>query len=205
VKLVAKVCVFGMMVAALAGCAQRVLVQPVVDVNQYNRVAVLPFETDSFLSTVGNQLADEIVVNLLQKAPQIDVVERTRIDAVVREQDLARSGYISPESAIALGRMLGVRAVVTGSVSVSIGDIQPTPLSPQRVATGTVTARLIDTQTGKILWGDRQESQYSTFTNTGNGQTIGNVRTDHEMVQQVIRDLGRAVAQAFYPHYELQY
>ena len=36
----------------LSGCAHRVLVQPVLDMNQYNRIAVLPFETDSYLSTV---------------------------------------------------------------------------------------------------------------------------------------------------------
>jgi TolB-like protein len=204
VKVLGKIAATTLLALLAAGCAQRVLVQPVVDTGTYHRLAVLPLETDSYLSTVGNQLADEIVVNLLKNAPQLDIVERTRVDAVVREQDLARAGYISQESAIAVGKMLGVRAILTGSVSVSIGDIQPTPLNAQRVASGTATVRLIDTQTGKILWGDRQESQYSTFIGTSPDQ-IGINRTDQEMVQEVLKELARSIAQSFYPHFEYRY
>jgi TolB-like protein len=188
-----------------AGCAQRVLVQPPENITRYNRIAILPLETDSYLSTAGNQLADEIVLNLIKNAPELDIVERSRVDVVMREQDLARSGYISPESAIALGRMLGVRAVLAGSVSLSIGDIAPTPLSAQRVATGAATVRLIDTETGKIVWGDRQESQYSSFTCNGPDRFSGITKTDQEMVQEVVKDLGRAIAQTFYPHIEYHY
>lgn len=188
-----------------SGCAQRVLVQPPVDIAHYNRIAVLPLETDSYLSTAGNQLADEIVLNLLKFAPQLDVIERTRVDALMNEQHLVRSGYISSESAIALGRMLGVRAILTGSVSLSIGDIQPTPLSLQRVATGAVTVRLIDTETGKVIWGDRRESDYTMLLDTGPGRISGVTKTDQEMVQEVVKDLARSVAQVFYSHYEYRY
>jgi TolB-like protein len=204
VKSFIKIAAASLLALLAAGCAQRVLVQPVVDTGTYHRLAVLPLETDSYLSTVGNQIADEIVVNLLKNAPQLDIVERSRVDAIIREQDLARAGYISPESAIAVGKMLGVRAILTGSVSVSIGDIQPTALSAQRVATGAATVRLIDTQTGKILWGDRQESQYSTFIGA-RPDDIGINRTDQEMVQEVVKQLGSAIAQSFYPHYEYRY
>ncbi len=197
----------GLVLLALAGtgCAHRVLVQPVLDVKQYNRVAVLPFETDSFLSTVGNQVADEVVVHLLNQARNLDVVERTRIDALLREQNLARDRYLTPESAIAVGKLLGVKAILTGSVSISIGDIQPTPSNAQRVATGSASARLIDVETGKIIWGGREESSYSTFIGSLSGQSSLNVKTDQEMVQYVIKDLGKQLSQAFYPHYELQY
>ncbi len=197
--------VVGVVWLGSTGCAHRVLVQPVVDVAKYNRVAILPFETDSFLSTVGNQVADEVVVNLLKHAPAMDVVERTRIDALLREQNLSRERVVNPESAIAVGKLLGVRAIMTGSISVSVGDIQPTPANAQRVATGSATARLIDTETGKVLWGGREESSYSTFLGTSAGTGALNVKTDQEMVQYVITDLGRQLAEAFYPHTELQY
>lgn len=185
----------------LGGCAHRVLVQPVLDLTQYNRVAVLPFETDSYLSTVGNQMADEIVVQLISHAPAIDVVERTRIDALLREQNLSRDHLVTPESAVAVGRMLGVKIILTGSLSVAIGDIRPSPGNAQRVATGTATARLIDTETGKIIWGGREESQYSTFL----GEGMYSVHTDQEMVAYVVRDLGKQLAEVFYPHYELEF
>jgi TolB-like protein len=188
--------------AASPGCAQRVLVQPVVDVTRYHRLAILPFQTESFDSTVGSQMADEVVIALLQNAPDIEVMERARVDAVLQEHSLSQSNLIDPRTALAVGKLLGVQALLTGSVTISIGNIQPTPLSAQRVVNGTATVRVIDVETGKIVWGDRRETSYADFLRTHADPWAGNVRTDHEMVERVLKDLGQAVAQALYPHYE---
>jgi len=193
------------MVSIVSGCGKRVLVQPNADMVTYKRIAILPFETDSFLSTIGYQLADEILVNLLEKAPQLEIVERARIDALIQEQRLARGGFLSLESAIRVGRLLGVQAVVTGSVTVSIGDIQPTSLHPQRVANGVATIRFIDTETGKIIWAKREQTQYTSYITTVDGSNFYGIKTDHEMIQEVICALGQLLAQSFYPHYEIQY
>lgn len=184
-------------------CAQRILVQPTIDVTRYNRLAVLPFETDSFLSTAGNQLADEIIIDLLHNAPNLDVVERTRIDVLLQEQNLARQGLVNPDSAVSVGRMLGVNAVLTGSLSVSISDIRPATMV-LREAGGVATVRLVDAETGKVVWSNRVESQYTTFVSDQHQELVSTI-TDQEMMQNVIQDLGRSLAQAFYPHYELQY
>jgi TolB-like protein len=186
------------------GCAQRVLVQPEVDVTRYNRLAVLPFETDNIASTAGNALADQIILDLLQQAPALDIVERTRIDVLLREQGLVRQGAVDPESAVSVGRMLGVNAILTGSMSMSVGTVAPSPDNVQRVATGTAIMRVIDSETGKIIWADRQESQYSTFVGGVNQPGYSN-KTDQEMVEEVIKDLAKNLAQAFYPHYEWRY
>ncbi len=196
--------ILGISVFFFSGCGQRVLVQPRADMSAYNRIAILPFETDSFLSTIGHQLADEILVNLLEQAPGLDLVERTRVDSLIQEQNLVRSGHLSTNSAIAAGRLLGVRGIVAGSVTVSIGDIRPSALNTQRVATGVATIRFIDTETGKVLWAKRKNSEYAIYTTISSGETPVNIRTDHEMVQRVIRDLGRLLAEPFYPHYEIQ-
>ncbi|MCD4813200.1 CsgG/HfaB family protein [bacterium] len=187
----------------LGGCGTRVLVQPKADMGYYNRVAVLPFETDSFLSTVGYQLADEILVQLLETTPALQMVERTQIEALLQEQTMVRSGYMSMESAIQVGRLLGVRAIVTGSVTIAIGDVRSSPLNAQRVATGVATIRFIDTQTGKIIWAKRETAEYGSFKSV-EGSTFYNYKTDHEIVQEVIQTLGKLLARNFYPHYELQ-
>jgi hypothetical protein len=140
-------------------------------------------------------------VQLLTHAPRIDVVERTRIDALLREQNLSQNHLVTAESAVAVGRMLGVKIILTGSLSVAIGEIRPAPGNAQRVATGTATARLIDTETGKIIWGGREESNYSVFLGEGGYSA----HTDQEMVEYVIRDLGKQLAEVFYPHYELEF
>ncbi|MCK5242537.1 hypothetical protein KAR34_08805 [bacterium] len=192
-------------VSSSAGCGKRVLVQPSANMSDYSRIAILPFETDSFLSTLGHQMADELLVVLLEKAPQIDMVERSRIDALLQEQKLSKQGYISMESAIQVGRLLGVRAIVTGSITVSIGEVQPTPLSPQRIATGVATIRFIDTETGKIIWAKREQNQYAVYTTTVDGRSPYSDKTDHEMMQAVVQKLGQLLAKPFYSHYETQY
>jgi TolB-like protein len=189
---------------ALGGCAQRILVQPTVDMTRYPRLAVLPFTTDSAFSTIGNQLADEIILNLLKQAPALEIMERTRIDMLLQEQNLARQGITTPESAVSVGRLMGVQAIITGSITLSIGEIRPTPDTVQRVVSGMCTLRLIDTETGKILWGDHQESQYSIFI-LESGQSRVILKTDQEMVEVVMKELAQNLAQAFYPHYELRY
>lgn len=191
-----------LLLVVATGCAQRVLVQPVVDTARYQRLAVLPFETESFLSTVGSQLADEVVIALLKNAPDLELVERARVDALMQEQNLARGSYLDPRTAVALGKLLGVQALVAGSVTVSLGNIQPTTLTAQRVANGAVTVRIIDVETGKVLWGDRREASSTDFLRTEPGYGAGGVRTDHELVQRVLQELGQAVARSFYPHFE---
>jgi TolB-like protein len=189
----------------LSGCGKRVLIQPSADMSHYSQVAILPFETDSFLSTLGHQMADELLVVLLEKAPQLNLVERSRIADLLQEQKLSKEGYLSMESAIQVGRLLGVRAIVTGSITVSIGDVRPTPLSPQRIATGVATIRFIDTETGKIIWAKREQSQYAVYTTTVDGQSPYSDKTDHEMMQTVVQELGQLLAKPFFSHYEIQY
>ncbi len=196
---------FILLIFVAVGCAPRVLVQPAVDLERYNRIAVLPFESDSFLSTVGHQLADEVVVQLLRKVPTLDIVERTRIDALLQEQNLANRGYLSPESAIAVGKMLGVKAILTGSISLSVGDVRTTRENEQRVASGVATVRFIDVETGKVLWARREKSDYTLFKSFGDRGESYAVKTDHEMIQEIIDDLAKEVIKPFYPHYEYQY
>ena len=193
-------------VVMITGCAHRVLVQPQVDVAQYQRVAVLAFETDSFFSTVGQQLADEMVVELLEKAKNIDVIERSRVDALMQEQQMARGGYVSQETAVKLGSLLGVQLIITGSVSVAVGDIQSTPSNARRLATGTVTLRCIDAMTGKIILAKRERAEYADYferDEEGNRSYVS--RTDHELVQEVIHRLAKAVAKVFFVHEELRF
>jgi curli biogenesis system outer membrane secretion channel CsgG len=148
-------------------------------------------------------LADEIIYHLLQNAPTLDVIERERIDDLLREQNLVQRNIVDPASAISLGRLLGVRAICTGSISLSIETIAPTWDNRQRVAVGSAVMRVIDTETGKIIWSQREKSQFSTFLGSGAEGYLA-VRTDQEMIQVLIEELAQSLAQAFYEHYEYQ-
>jgi hypothetical protein len=51
----------------------------------------------------------------LQKVPQLQVVERERLDAIVAELELTELGFIDPETAQKIGRIVGAQAFYKGS------------------------------------------------------------------------------------------
>jgi curli biogenesis system outer membrane secretion channel CsgG len=181
-------------------CAKHVSVQPVVDPALYGRLAVLPFETQSVFSTIGYQVADEIVLELIEKAPEFHIVERSRIDALLLERNLESEGLSTGKTALEAARLLGVDAIITGSVSVSIEDISPAPEHEERRASGIALIRLIDADDGRVLWASRVEGEYSALT-----YLYGYVyrsQTDHDIVQEVVREIAHEAARYFYPHSE---
>lgn len=66
------------------------------------------------------------------------LVERARMDEILREQGFQQSGCTSTECAVQTGRLLGVRRTIAGSIS-HLGS------------TWSVSAREIDVETGEIL------------------------------------------------------
>jgi hypothetical protein len=70
-------------------------------------------------------------------APGFSVVERDRLDAVLREQELALSDLVEPAKAVRVGRILAARYLVTGSVIPTADSV-------------VVFARIINVQTAVI-------------------------------------------------------
>lgn len=134
------------------------------------RIAVLDFDFSSlsdtsFLSGVyaGNAASkgvSNLLTNELFKTGQFIVIERSRIDAVLAEQNLGNSGRVEPTTAAQIGRILGVDAVLIGSVTkfsvegesrsvggfFGIGGNQT-----KKTANVQIAGRLISTATAEIL------------------------------------------------------
>lgn len=88
------------------------------------RIAVLDFDfsnvsSPSVLSAFPNvsKGVSDILVNRLVKDGTYTLIERSRIDAVLNEQNLGASGRIDPSTAAQIGKILGVDAVIIGSVT----------------------------------------------------------------------------------------
>ncbi len=97
----------------LAACATpKVAVNPRADFSGVKRVAVL-----SFSGPKGDLAADLMTQSLLEQGA--DVVERQRLDAVLKEQSLTSSGSFDPSTAKQLGKLLGVDALFVGTVAES--------------------------------------------------------------------------------------
>jgi TolB-like protein len=57
----------------------------------------------------------ELIINDLAQNPNLRVVERERIQAVLVEQNLTKQGAIDPQTAIRLGKILGAQYLITGA------------------------------------------------------------------------------------------
>jgi len=103
-------------------------------------LAVLPFtvaEHDTLLTPLGYGLA-ELLSTDLTVSPRLVVVERLRIDAILRELKLVDEGVTDPRGAPRVGRLIGARRLLIGSIAAG----------PQ--GTTRVQARLIDAVAGTV-------------------------------------------------------
>lgn len=88
------------------------------------RVAVLDFDFSAVSNPIylsyfngGARGVSDILVNQLVKSGSYTVVERSKLDAILQEQNLGASGRVDPSTAAEIGRLLGVETVILGSVT----------------------------------------------------------------------------------------
>ena len=105
---------------------------------QKSKIAVIEFSNlRGTVTEFGKYLAEELITRLYL-TKKFEVIERQMLNKVLREHQLNLSGLIDVSSAQELGRILGVDAIASGSVT-DLGN------------TVKVNARLISTETGKIF------------------------------------------------------
>lgn len=140
------------------------------------RVAVLDFDfstvsNPSFLNFLpgGGKGVSDILVNKLVQTGSFTVIERSKIDAVIAEQDLGGSGRVDASTAAQIGRLLGVETVIIGSITQF--DLQErrsgfiVGSTTKKKAFVKLSARLVNTTTGEILTvadGNGEASQSDT-------------------------------------------
>jgi curli biogenesis system outer membrane secretion channel CsgG len=105
---------------------------------QKHKIAVLPFrELDGNATVLGTYISEELVTDLFM-AGGLDIVERSMLDKILGEVKLGETGVIDQETATKVGKIAGVDAIVTGTIT----DLQ------SYVA---LNCRLIDARTGRIF------------------------------------------------------
>ncbi len=90
------------------------------------------------ISAIETQALTDRLRNELFRIGTYDVVERGMMESILTEQNFQLTGCTSNECLVEVGRLLGARLIVGGSVS-KVGG------------TFTVSARLVDVETGKVL------------------------------------------------------
>ncbi|HEX3048702.1 MAG TPA: FlgO family outer membrane protein [Bacillota bacterium] len=106
--------------------------------NGQTTIAVMEFsDIQGCRSALGKFIAEELTTRLF-KTRKFVVVERELLNKVLQEHQLNLAGFIEPNSAQELGRLLGATAIVTGTIT-DLGK------------TIKINARLIATETGAIF------------------------------------------------------
>ncbi len=141
----------------LLGCSAKVVryVNPEANFSYIKKVAVLPFNNFSSDRFAGEKVRTAIMVELLSRGV-FDVVEEGEVNKVVgmvlRAAGAFEGGVFEPdrETIRILGERLGVQAIIIGSVEEYGGG---------REGVVSISARMIDTSSGIVLW---QAKAYET-------------------------------------------
>lgn len=114
-------------------------------------LAVFPFLADESLTKKKVDVAlEEILTQKLLARGTFRLVERTRLDAIMKEQKFALTGAVDTETAVKLGKLLGAKLLVLGSISRLGKSYQ-------------INARLVDAETGSIVASNYEEVEVSVF------------------------------------------
>ncbi|MBI4351252.1 MAG: hypothetical protein HY550_07425 [Elusimicrobia bacterium] len=140
------------------------------------RIGVVEFENKSAYGQgrLGGAASDILVTELV-KSGKFIVVERDRMNKIMEEQKLQSQGLIDSQTAVQIGQVMGLEAIVVGSVSQfgvkKEGSDYLITQSKQQVAEVAVDLRLIDVQSGQVILADsgkgRAKSKKASFLGMG--------------------------------------
>src|SRR6202451_2117747 len=114
---------------------------------------------------IGKGISD-LLVTYLVKDGSYSVIERKALDKILTEQNFSNSDRANPNSAAKIGKLLGVDAIIVGSITQFGNETKNTNIGgggyggafglggvahKKSKAIVAVTARLVDIDTGEIL------------------------------------------------------
>ena len=120
-----------------AATAIAAMVEDNIETLGGDTVAVFPFPYVDGIRSVEGALLAERAATLLGERGRVRVVDRSRLDAVMAEQKLTAMGLTDAATGVRVGKLLGARGIVAGSVTDMGENIE-------------VHARLLDTETGAV-------------------------------------------------------
>jgi TolB-like protein len=121
-------------------------------------IAILAFDysgKDPSLDPLREGLA-QMLISDASSLPNVQVVERARLKALIEEQKLARTGSVDPASAARVGKLLGARFLVLGSYF-DLGQTMRLDARIVEVETGKIVRAVGATGNGADFWGIEQD------------------------------------------------
>src|SRR5262249_35097893 len=205
--------------------AAFLLLAAVSPAQQKKRVAVMNFDYATVQSSVaqifgtnqdiGKGIADMLVDKLVNDGVY-SVIERKALDKILHEQNFSNSDRADPTSAAKIGKVLGVDAIIIGSITQFGRDDKKTTVSGAGLgrltggfglggvskndskAVVAITARIINTDTAEILVsasgrGESNRSGTSLLGSGGSNTALGAGGLDMSSANFANSILGEAV------------
>jgi tetratricopeptide (TPR) repeat protein len=144
-----------------------------------------------------------------------EVVERTQMDQILQEQKLGLSGAVNENQVTELGKLLGVQAMITGSISTDQKDSDYKEERTEKVNNKDVTkkvdcekrevnvkvrARIFSTETGRIL---ASTEASESLSKSHCDDAWGSLPSAEEMIDECLVKATQKIANYFGPHYEM--
>lgn len=140
------------------------------------KIAVVDFDTSSMKydgQIIATQLSEYIVDELVNLG-QFDVIEREKMQTIMRELGFSSSGMVDMNGAAQMGRLLGAKYLLTGKVialNKSMKRFKGYGVDTNNaIYTLSASIRIFDTEKGSIVFSNRAKS--STTINEGGGLQI---------------------------------
>ncbi|MEF3280887.1 MAG: CsgG/HfaB family protein [Elusimicrobiota bacterium] len=123
------------------------------------RIGVVEFENKTAYGQKRlGQAASDILITELVKSEKFIVVERGKLDKIMAEQHIQQQGMIDAVTAVKIGQILGLEAIVVGAITEfgvrKEGSDYLLTQTKQQVAEVSVDIRVIDVQSGQVLLAD---------------------------------------------------
>ncbi len=106
---------------------------------QPRRIAVMEFKSKGKVEDYVGSILSDSLRNFLQQTGRYEVVDRQHMKAMLKEMKMQLSGIVDEETAVAMGKMLGAKGLVFGSVA-KLGNMWAINMQMTSVETGRVLA-----------------------------------------------------------------
>ncbi|MDO8735192.1 MAG: FlgO family outer membrane protein [Elusimicrobiota bacterium] len=128
------------------------------------KIAIMPFIYLDKRISDGGPIVSERLTTRIVKLKKFKVIERQLLEKVLNEQNLGTTGIIDVESTKKLGKILGVGAIITGTLL----DVENQMVEINARLINTETAEVIATSSVEIkkIWSDVPTSQPQQPTTT---------------------------------------
>jgi TolB-like protein len=143
---------------------------------QKTKIAVLDFEMigDKMETASMGAIISEWFITGIVKSGRFDVVERAMLQKILSEQKLGTSGMIDEQSAAALGKVLGVKAIISGSL-LKLQDAVD------------INARVISVESGSIIAAENIRSSGKSDLHALVDELIGRILQNFPLTGYVVK------------------